>query len=333
MTSLPNEILPPESKELIPSLSTSVPKYDVAVAASKERDWETLGKINVGQALEIWLADLHKLTAINYRSGMKQLISLGFLNTSASFQSFALTKHNSVIARIKKHKAWSECTRQARAACYISFTRYWSLHSDGMIKRAIPSREGSDKTFYRVRKKVKKEAMKQSEWIAFLDELLKINARDCLIAKLTLQGGKRINEVLGLTVDKINWEKNEITFSQSKTKGSIEVTIITYPTSIMEELRGYICDRKGLVFVTKNLKRVPVLQVANTFEKAGKNAKIPFPVSPHTLRATLVTFLKQQGFADSDIMNVTGHSSSEMINAYDKSSPANNATKKISLVK
>jgi integrase/recombinase XerD len=59
---------------------------------------------------------------------------------------------------------------------------------------------------------------------------------------------------------------------------------------------------------------------------------VSFKVTPHVLRATAITYLKQQGFADSDIMKVTGHVSAEMVHAYDKSSRADNATKRVSLI-
>lgn len=72
--------------------------------------------------------------------------------------------------------------------------------------------------------------------------------------------------------------------------------------------------------------------LAITFEKAGLKAGIPFKVTPHVLRASTVTYLKGQGFTDSDIMKVTGHASAEMIHAYDKSERAQNASKKINLV-
>ena len=73
-------------------------------------------------------------------------------------------------------------------------------------------------------------------------------------------------------------------------------------------------------------------QLALTFAKAGRMAEIPFKVSQHVLRVSTVTYLKQQGFSDSDIMRVTEHASSEMVYAYDKSSLANNASKKVSLI-
>ena len=77
---------------------------------------------------------------------------------------------------------------------------------------------------------------------------------------------------------------------------------------------------------------IPLCQLAVTFEKAGKIANIPFKVTPHVLRASTVTYLKQQGFSDSDIQKVTGHASSQMVNAYDKSSRADNASKKVTLI-
>lgn len=158
------------------------------------------------------------------------------------------------------------------------------------------------------------------------------NTRDCLIAKTALQGGKRINEVLTLTTEQIDWDRNEITFVQSKTKGTRKETVITYPKHFMEALKAYIGYRQGLVFITRTGKHVLLRQIANSFEKAGLKANIPFKVTPHVLRASTVTFLKQQGFSDSDIMRVTGHASAEMVFAYDKSLRADNASKKVSLV-
>jgi integrase/recombinase XerD len=172
--------------------------------------------------------------------------------------------------------------------------------------------------------------MTQIQWIAFLGAIT--NQRDCLIAKVALQGGKRINEVLTLTTEQIAWDKNEITFVQSKTKGTHKETVITYPKSLMDALKEYIGNRQGLVFITRTGKSVPLIQLANSFEKAGVKANIPFKITPHVLRASAVTYLKQQGFSDSDIMRVTGHASEEMVYAYDKSSRADNASKKVSLV-
>ncbi len=239
-----------------------------------------------------------------------------------------------MIDSIKKDNVlnWSECSRQARAAAYISFTSYLCRQTDGIIKKAMPNREEANKTFKRVHKHVVTDAMTQAQWISFLSELGNINKRDCLLAKLALQGGKRIGEVLGLTTNKIDWNLSQITFRQLKTRGMEEETVITYPVSVMDELKQYIGNRQGLVFVTRTGKAIPLCQLAKTFSKAGIQARIPFKVTPHVLRASAVTYLKQQGFSDSDIQKVTGHASSEMVNAYHKSSRSENASKRVSLV-
>lgn len=251
-----------------------------------------------------------------------------------SLQQFSQINHNATIDNIKRNMSinWSECSRQARAAAYISFTSYLCRQTDGVIKKALPNKEEANKTFKRIHKHVVTEAMTQSQWISFFEALQKINPRDCLLAKIALQGGKRINEVLSLLTDKINWNNHLITFRQLKTRGAIEETLITYPASVMNELKLYIGNRQGLVFITRNGKSIPLCQLSTTFNKAGKIANIPFKVTPHVLRASTVTYLKRQGFSDSDIQKVTGHASSEMVNAYDKSSRAENPSKKVSLV-
>lgn len=307
--------------------------YDDAVALKKNISWKKFAQVSVQQAAETWLATIKsEYTRKNYQSGMVQLEKKAFLNITLNLQAFALINHENVIDQIKLVDDWSEATRQARAALYISFTGFLSRRTEGLIRKALPSREGLHKTFFRVRNYVKTRAMNQYQWNKFLDELAKINPRDTLIAKLLLQGGKRKSEVLTLQAHQINFELGEITFRQAKTKGSEKITIITYSTSIMEELQRYLTNRKGLVFVTRNGKAIKPNQIDRNFRLAGERAGNPFRVTPHVLRASTVTHLKREGFPDSDIMKVTGHSSSEMIYMYDKSSRADNPSKKLSLI-
>lgn len=286
----------------------------------------------VGDLLNEWLKTLSHRTRINYQSGARMLTIVGLINLTMSSQEFSRVNHDEVLDKIKQIRAWRETTRQARAALYISFTRYLSRLFPGVFKKAVACREGTNKTFFRVHEKVVSKAMSRTQWLLFLAELRMINPRDCLIAKLTLQGGKRIREVLALAVEAINWETMEITFSQSKTRGMQKETVITYPASVMHELRVYIGDRRGRVFVSRTGNSISLNQVANTFSRAGTSARIPFKVTPHILRTSAVTYFRQQGFSDSDIQKVTGHASTAMVNAYDKSDRANNASKKVNLL-
>jgi integrase/recombinase XerD len=309
------------------------PSYAEILALRQEIQWSSLENHVIADAIEAWLETLTPLTAKNYRSGMQELTKRGFVSGELSLQVFAMVNHEAVIDKIKTEaKDWTEATKQARAACYISFTSFLDRRLNGIIRKAKPNKEEANKTFYKIREKVKTQAMTYDQWQAWLEKLKKVNHRDCLIAKLTLQGAKRIQEVLTLEMQQINWNTNQITFRQSKTKGTIRDLIITYPANIMAELRQLIGNRDDLVFVTCNGKPVSIGQVTKTFEKAGIKASIPFKVTPHVLRTSAITYYKQKGCSDSEIQGVSGHASVDMLHAYDKNDLANNASKKVNLV-
>lgn len=309
-----------------------VSSYEEAKKSQSNWIWQQLEKISVQEAVEVWLSTLSERTRNNYRSGIRRLAELGLFDPLMTLQAFALVNHEAIVDQIKLASHWTECTKQARAACYISFTGFLYRRTKGIIPRALSSREGHGKTFFKVYDKVKTAAMSQAQWCVFLEELQKISTRECLIAKVMLQGGKRVREVLALETNQIRWDRRKIEFSQSKMKGMKKVTVITYPKTVMEKLKEYVGEREGRVFVTRTGKAVQLNRLTGTFSKAGRNAGIPFKVTPHVLRTSTVTYLKQQGFQDSDIMKVTGHSSASMVASYDKTSQEINATEKIHLV-
>ncbi len=279
-----------------------------------------------------WLQTLSERTKVNYKYDIYKLAELGIINLFTSLQSFSLVSHDAVIDRIKQLPDLKETTKQTMAALYISFSRYLSRRFKGMFSKAVPSREGNEKTFFRIHEKVVTEAMILQQWNAFFEEQEKLNPRDALIGKIALQGGKRIREVLFLHSDQIDWEKREINFHQSKTRGESKQTIITYSASIMKQLKDLIGEGEGDLFITTTGNIVMLMQVARNFARARKAAKTPFKVTPYVLLVSVITYLKQQGFLDSDIMKITGHSSREMIMAYDKSERADNPTKRVNLL-
>jgi integrase len=312
--------------------NNQIASYTIALDMRDQFIWNQMNSVTVNDAFVKWIDGIpNKLTRKNYLSAMNRLVDAGIINIDLSLQAFALIHHSEIIKKIKQ-QPHSEATNQARAAAYISFTRHLAEKYEGNFKRAIPSKDPKAKTFSKIRDTVDTEAMSREQWTSFLNELQKINARDCLIAKIALQGGKRINEVLSLTVDRIDSANCQITFTQSKTGMKKKDVIITYPASLINELLSYIGDRKGLVFITRTGNKILTQQVANTFAQAGVAAGIPFKVTPHVLRASCVTYLKKMGMSDTDIMKVTGHADAEMVAAYDKSSRADNASKKVSLV-
>jgi integrase/recombinase XerD len=315
--------------------------YKQIVALKQERLWQSLSNINVRSAISEWIETIsNPCTKISYTTSMKELLERGFLNPNWSLQIFGVISINSIIDQIKIHpiyitkteKQWSMRTREARISCLLAFTRYLARKTEGIIAKATPNKTGIEKTFSPPSKKVKTEALNRAQLYRFLKELEQINERDALIAKLCLHGAKRIHEVLSLEIYRINFEKKQISFKQSKSKLTDDFTIINFEKdgalALLQKLKDYVHSRQGLVFLTKNNKAVRKTQVDRNFSKAGKIAQIPFRVSAHNLRTTAITLWKEDGFSDSLIMKASGHSSSEMVHRYDKTDIADNVTRK-----
>ena len=327
-------------------LQTPLPSYRKLVEAKQDILWQQLRYVSIQEAIAEWLKTIvNPCTRKSYQTAMQELIERRFIDPQLSLQLFSLLSPEKIIDSIKtlpvyiKDKEgrytaqkWSIRTKEARISCFLAFTRYLSRKTEGIIRRGIPSKEGLEKTFSAKPRKVKTEALNRSQIVLFLEEIEKINARDAMIAKLCLHGAKRINEVLSLQTEQIDYEKRQITFKQSKSKIADDFTIISFEKpaarTFLEDLRAYIGQRTGNVFVTSSLQAVQKTQVDRNFARAGKRAGIPFRVSPHNLRATAVTLWKEDGFSDSLIMHATGHASSAMVHCYDRSDIANNVTKK-----
>ena len=318
--------------------------YKSAVEAKQEFIWQQLRSIMLGEAIDEWLSTIQNpCTKKSYTSSMAILIKYRILDDKVPLHLFSLLSPERIVDQIKscllfvegpknENKQWSIRTREARISCFLAFTRFLSRKTEGIIRRGVPCKDGIEKTFTPKPRKVKTEAMTRSQMALFFEELEKINSRDALIAKICLHGAKRISEVLSLRVDQINYEKKEIVFRQSKSQIADDFTIICFEKEsaavLLEQLRKYIGDRCGIVFVTSFGKQVQKTQVDRTFSEAGRRSNIPFRVSPHNLRATAVTLWKEDGFSDSMIMHASGHSSSAMVHCYDRSDIANNVTKK-----
>lgn len=295
-----------------------------------------LAHMQVTDAMQNWLSNMREVTRKNYTYYMNDLIDreLVLILTLSEFNKI---NHEAVLDRIKKIEEWTEGTRQLKAACYISFTAYLNRMTQGWFRRVYPSKLKSNPTFYQTRDKCATEALKLNDWHRFISELDKINRRDSLIARCMLQGAKRVSEALELTLDQINFEKNIIYYFQKKTGGMLKEIPISYPERFMSEIKSYVHDTEKYraeskyVFVTRNGKPLNRTRINYSFDVASKEANIK-KVTPHMLRATWVTLAKEQGVQDTEIMKVTGHTSSKMIYAYDKTSAEENYTKKLTLI-
>lgn len=315
----------------------------VAVNRSWSEFIDALEYTPMSAVIQHWLSNLSPATRRNYayyiddlrrRDLIPEYDGSGKVYTVGHFRH---SSHELALEYIKKIQGWSEGTRQVRAACYISLTAYIERISRGWFRKAQASTLAANKTFFQINDKCVTQALTLTDWYRFIEKLDAINHRDGLIARCILQGAKRVSEVLEVMLEQIDWDKNIIHFQQKKSGGMIKKIPITYPQHFMDELRRYIAatteQRKDAqyVFITRTGRPLTRERLHQSFARACAQAKIA-KISPHVLRATWVTLAKQQGVQDTEIMKITGHTSSKMIYGYDKTSAEDNYSKKMILV-
>ena len=299
----------------------SFQSYSEVVQSKQDKLFNDLQGITIKQSILAFLSSFdNQLTQKNYQSALNQLVKFGLIQDSASLQTFALINHNNVIDQIKLIPGLSEASKQARAAAYISLTSFLSRQTEGMIKKAIPTKEKGKKTFKQVRDKVLSEALSEVEYKTFFSALQLIDKEVYLIALLLLHGSKRRSEVLSLKIDQINFDQNQINFIQSKVDFEKVVTI-TFPQNIMNLLKMQTEGKTGKVFSVNDM------QLCRKFDKASK--VINLKVTPHMLRSTSITILREKGYSYQDIKKVSGHSSTAMVEKYDKEEQSINLSSEV----
>jgi integrase len=318
----------------IPTPSTTLAQ---AVANRDEALWQELSKISVLKAAEHFLSTLKGNTQRAYRAAFNSIFEL-FVNAKlfdpqSTLQTFSLSNLEFLLDEIRDKLAGAESTKQARAAAFIAFTRYLQRATGGLIRKVVPRKEKANPTFRQIRETSVTKALTKVQWTKFLLSLKRTSFRDYLVAKMILQGAKRVGEVLTAQLSQINWSLNQITFKQFKSKELEKFTVITYPESFMEELKEYIGDRnQGPIFVTRNGKPLTQSHLYRSFSLAGMQVGIPFTVHPHVLRASAITYLTSQGYHADEIMRVSGHADAKLVRYYDKTPIEQNPTKDVSLI-
>ncbi len=308
-----------------------------AIASRNERIWLELSKITLFQATEQFLATLQGNTQRAYRAAFRSIFDLlsrqGLFDPSHSLQTFALCNLEFLLDEIRSKITGAEATKQARAAAFIALTRHLQRATGGMIRKVIPRKEKANPTFRQVRETSLTKALTLAQWMKFLAALKIISHRDYLLAKMILQGAKRVGEVLSAQIGQIDWSKNQISFKQFKSKQIEKYTIISYPESFMRELKEYLGNRnEGSIFITRNGKPVTQPHLYRTFSNASIQCKLPFTVHPHVLRASAITYLSLQGYHADQIIRVSGHADEKLVRYYDKTPLEQNPTREVSLI-
>ncbi len=316
------------------SSSTSMTE---ATAQRDEAIWKELGKISLAQASDYFLLSLKGHTKRTYRAAFQSIFQLfgqlGLFDPQNTLQTFALSNLEFLLDEIRGKLPGTESTKQARAAAFISLTRFLQRTTGGVVRTAMPNKEKVNPTFKQIRETAATQSLTKVQWTKLLLSLKRASFRDYLVAKMILQGAKRVGEVLTAQIDQINWNQNQITFKQFKSKELEKFTVITYPKDFMKELRDYIDERKeGPIFITKHGKALTQPHLYRSFSLAGNQIGVPFTVHPHVLRASAITYLSLQGYNADQIMKVSGHADVKLVRYYDKTPIEKNLSQEVNLI-
>ena len=157
--------------------------------------------------------------------------------------------------------------------------------------------------------------------------------RDAAAAALCLQGARRIGEVLSLQIEDVDFPLSQVRVKPSKMRGLNKVIIVTLPDTLRAALMLAAGTRtSGPLFSTSTGKAIDYKQFTYTLKRAAERAGIQKRVHPHCLRASAVTHYRALGFQDFQVQRLTGHASTAMLNAYDKTELSQNASRLASLV-
>lgn len=134
--------------------------------------------------------------------------------------------------------------------------------------------------------------------------------RACTVVLLLYGGGLRTSELVGLDVQDVDVERQEIFIKHGK--GGVQRTI-PVPTSVWTELLAYLTERggkRGPLFQTRaKRKRIAAKDVGEIVKSAAHAAGLSGKITACTLRHTFGTHLMDRGVDLAVISSLMGHRS------------------------
>jgi len=202
------------------------------------------------------------------------------------------------------------------------------------LKKENPSSVAKDvyavKFFYEkvLRKKLVIQTIKRNKT---LPEILTIeeirglinnteNIKHKLIIKLLYGTGLRVNEIVNLKKEDINFEEELIKINLAKGKKDRFVKI---PESLKEELKSYYkISNSRYLFPSNRGGKLTTATIQAIIKNASKKAKIKKRVYPHLLRHSFATHLLENGTDLRIIQKLLGHSDIKTTQIYTQISQA-----------
>ena len=133
-----------------------------------------------------------------------------------------------------------------------------------------------------------------------------IKIRDKLIVNLLYSSGLRVSELINLTTDKINFEKQELHIINNNNSRVILLNNTT--KQLMEEYLEKRTHKSKYLVVNKSGGQLTPRYIQLMIKKYGKECGIQKKITPQTLRNSYASHLVEQGVNIKIIQQILGHS-------------------------
>lgn len=145
------------------------------------------------------------------------------------------------------------------------------------------------------------------------------NTKHMVLIKILLYTGIRVQELVDLKINDIDFDRNQIRINQGK--GNKD-RIVPFPQSFRETLMLYVNAElaKGAVCLFESNRKKPFTTrgIRKILADYAMEAGIQQSLSPHKLRHFLFTWLKKQGVDDALIQPYSGHETRQSLEVYSK---------------
>jgi hypothetical protein len=238
-------------------------------------------KIPIETALKEWLdTQKNEETKRKYKRAVEKLFpSITLIELNSSITCLEKESCEGIYNRIKNEWDAPYSTKELCTTAYARFCDYVRTSTYGFIDPEIGLRE--QVSFHKA-----EDIYNDIDWELLLDtiempyrlicKMLYIAARLC---QYRLRISDRYKNVLSLTTEQVKFKENTISFKEEQSYHALGLTI-TFPLAFMQELKSYLGQRDGLIFLPEDAQKFFPNQVERALKKAARKLEYSEQITP-----------------------------------------------------
>jgi integrase/recombinase XerD len=145
------------------------------------------------------------------------------------------------------------------------------------------------------------------------------NMKHLMLIKVMLYTGVRVQELVHMRIDEIDFDSSQIRISHGKGDKN---RIVPFPQDFKETLMLFVNaeQSKGATYLFESSRKKPFTTrgIRKILAIYSSEAGMPQSISPHKLRHFLFTWLKKQGIDDALIQPYSGHETRQSLEVYSR---------------